>query len=81
MQQYYSQEGSQRLPESTRQTDCLFLVGPESRASCWLWSSVASWSGSKKQPRNVSVLLLLRLHLPDTMAVTGCSSLSSREET
>lgn len=37
MHQYYSQEGSRSLPESTRQTDCLFLVGPDIRASCWLW--------------------------------------------
>lgn len=37
MHQYYSQEGSWSLPESARQTDCLFLVGPDIRPSCWLW--------------------------------------------
>lgn len=42
MRQYYSQEDSQNLPESTRQTDCLFSVGPDSRDRCWLRSSVAS---------------------------------------
>lgn len=65
MRQYYSQEGSQRLPESPRQTDCLFAVGPDSRARCWLWSSVTSWSGSKTRPRKVSVPPFICLHLPD----------------
>lgn len=80
MRQYYSQEGSQSLPESARQTDCLFSVGPDSGARCRLWSSVASWSGFKKQSRKVSVLLFICLRLPDVTAATGCSSLSSREE-
>ena len=48
MRQYYSPAGSDSLPESARQTDCLFSAGPHSRARCRLWSSVASRSGSQK---------------------------------
>lgn len=58
MRQYYSQEGSQSLPESARQTDCLFLAGPDSRARCWLWGSEALWSGSKKNNPEKSLVRL-----------------------
>lgn len=40
MWQYYSQEGSQSLPESTRQTDCLFLEGQTAGPGA---GSAASW--------------------------------------
>lgn len=79
MHHYYSQEGSRSLPESTRQTDCLFLVGPDIRASCWLWKC-GFVIRIQKLTRKLSDLLFICLCLPDVAAATSCSSLSSREE-
>lgn len=53
MHQYYSQEGSQSLPERTRQSDCLFL-GPDIRASCWLWKcGFVTWVQKKKNQKTL----------------------------
>lgn len=52
-----------------RQTDCLFSAGPDSRDRCWLWSSAASWSGSKKTARES---LCSSLHSPPSAQCDSC---------
>lgn len=76
------------LPETARQTNCLFSVGPDSRARCWL--KQCGIAIQKSTQNTLCSLCLLpctimprscHLCLPNATAATGCSSLSSREET